>query len=188
MYSLRLENGGDRRAESSSTIIELELEPESGRMVPAALDRAGDEVVKSADAMANVCRCRNSLRFGGDTSSCAGRCCLPLSLLLVAACPLPCPTPNASAVAHLPRQWQRPSDADEEAAVAAAAAAAARQMTDEADGALLLIDADTCGINMLCYWPMNSFGCPVQLLRLLADSSVPTLLQRTTTLVSRSEF
>jgi len=46
-------------------------------------------------------------------------------------------------VAHLPRQWQRPSDADEEAAVAAAAAAAARQMTDEADGALLLIDADT---------------------------------------------
>ena len=78
LYSRRLENGGDidRRAESSSTMVAelgLELELIVVVLVSSALARVGFEVVvRSADAMANVCSCRNCLRFGDDLDGAGG--------------------------------------------------------------------------------------------------------------------
>ena len=164
LYSRRLENGGDidSRAESSSTIVAVPELKLVVAVVSAALARAGDDavvVIRSADAMASVCCCRNSLRFGDldggaevedASSACAPRQILlendgnatrlPLVLLLVLLVILVVllgPT-NVSAVAGVlaqpPRQRPAAADDDEETATAAAA----RPLVTR--GLLLLID------------------------------------------------
>ena len=152
MYSRRLEKGGDidSRAESSSTIVAVPELKLVVAVVSAALARAGDDavvVIRSADAMASVCCCRNSLRFGDldggaevedASSACAFKQTLlandgnvtRLSLVLLVVLiqlvevVLLGPT-NVSAVAGVlaqpPRQRPAAADDDEETATAAAA-------------------------------------------------------------------
>ena len=143
-------------------------------LVSSALARWGDDaavVVRSADAMAKVCCCRKSLRFGdldgrdvvgvsSSSSACASKHVLfandgdgtrPLGLAPEFVGPT-----NVSAVAGVaqPARQRQAAAVDEETAAAAAAAA---RLLVTADLLLLIDERDHYGVLcLLC--TMNSSG------------------------------